>query len=50
MKSKIILVLSLIILAVTTVACEKEGGAEKAGKKIDETFDAAKDKIDEAAD
>ena len=30
------------LLGFTTVGCEKEGPAEKAGKKIDEALDSAK--------
>ena len=30
------------VLGFTTVGCEKEGPAEKAGKKVDEALDSAK--------
>ena len=39
------IVLSCLLIA--TVACEKEGTAEKAGKEIDRAFDSAKKKLDE---
>lgn len=48
LQSKAILLLSLLFLALSTVACEKEGDAEKAGKEIDKAFNAAKEKIHDA--
>ena len=41
---KTILVCSLLcaFVAMVTIGCEKEGPAEKAGKKMDEAFDSAK--------
>jgi hypothetical protein len=48
LKSKALLLFSLLVLALATVACEKEGGAEKAGKQIDKALDTAKDKIHDA--
>jgi hypothetical protein len=48
LKSKAVLFFSLAMLAFATVACEKEGDAEKAGKEIDKTFDAAKEKVQDA--
>jgi hypothetical protein len=47
-KTMAILLFSLAIFALSTVGCEKEGGAEKAGKKIDKAVETVKDKIDEA--
>jgi hypothetical protein len=47
-KSKVVLLFSLVIFAFSTVACEKEGGAEKAGKQIDKAFKATKEKINDA--
>ena len=44
-KSRMVLLVLMVIVALSTVACEKEGDAEKAGKKIDEVFNTAKDKI-----
>ena len=45
---KILLVgLALCSLLFATVACEKEGNAEKAGKEIDRAFDSAKKKLNE---
>jgi hypothetical protein len=46
---KILLVgLALSSLLLGTVACEKEGTAEKAGKKVDRAFDSAKEKLNDA--
>ena len=49
MNLKKILVIGLAIscLLLATVACEKEGTAEKAGKEIDRALDSAKKKLDE---
>ena len=47
-KSKAVLLFSLVIFALSMVACGNEGGAEKAGKKIDKAFQTAKEKIDDA--
>lgn len=48
---KIIIIGSVVALfTLGPIACEKQGPAEKAGKKIDETFDAVKDKVKEATD
>lgn len=47
-KSKAALFCTLLILVISTVACEKEGGAQKAGKEIDKAFNTAKDKIHDA--
>ncbi|HEU18390.1 MAG TPA: transport-associated protein [Deltaproteobacteria bacterium] len=43
-----LLFLSLLIFSFLTVACEKEGGAEKAGKKIDKAIESVKEKVDDA--
>ncbi len=47
-KTKAVLFLSMAVLAFSTMACEKEGEAEKAGKKIDKAFSDAKKKINES--
>jgi len=47
-KSMAVLLFSLVIFALSTVACEKERGAEKAGKKIDKAVETVKDKINDA--
>lgn len=47
LRTKIIVLFTLIALSVFTLGCEKEGDAEKAGKKIDEVFNVVKDKIDD---
>ena len=38
------------IVGVVAVGCEKEGPAEKAGKKVDEALDAAKKEINKLTD
>jgi hypothetical protein len=40
----------LAILALGVTACEQEGPAERAGKKIDESVEAAKDSVADAAE
>lgn len=47
-KSRLIILLSIVILVLSMVACEKEGAAEKAGKKIDKAVETVKEKIDDA--
>ena len=39
--------LAIIFMVIATVACEKEGTAEKAGKEIDRAMESAKKKLDE---
>ena len=39
--------LALSSLLIATVACEKEGPAEKAGKEVDKAFDSAKQKLND---
>jgi hypothetical protein len=46
----IILVLFSCMIIVSFAACKKEGPAERAGKKIDETVEKAGDKIKESAE
>lgn len=50
LRSKAVFLFSLLILVVSTMACEKEGGAEKAGKVLDKALNTAKDKIHEATE
>ncbi|BBO75231.1 hypothetical protein DSCW_26480 [Desulfosarcina widdelii] len=38
------------LLGFTTVGCEKEGPAEKAGKRVDEAVDSAKKTFKEMTD
>ena len=46
-----VLVLCIIAFcAVGIIGCEKEGPAEKAGKKMDQAFDSAKKKVEEATE
>lgn len=47
-KSMAVLLISLLFFSLSMVACEKEGGAEKAGKKIDKAVESVKKKIDDA--
>ena len=47
-KSMTVLLISVLIFSFSMVACEKEGGAEKAGKKIDKAFETLKEKVDDA--
>lgn len=47
-KGKFLAIVMLILLTLSLVACEKEGAAEKAGKKFDKILDSAKDKVKEA--
>ncbi len=48
MQMKNVFILMLMIMALLTTACEKEGAGEKAGKAVDKAVGSAKDKIDEA--
>ncbi|MFZ7110658.1 MAG: hypothetical protein ACOWYE_03160 [Desulfatiglandales bacterium] len=41
---------ALFIAALSISGCEKEGPAEKAGEKIDETIEEAGEKMEEAGD
>jgi len=50
LKSKIIVFFSVVIFALSMVACDNEGTAEKIGKKVDKAFQTAKKKIDDATD
>ncbi len=48
MKMKNVLIFLVMILALLTTACEKEGAGEKAGKAFDNALDSAKEKINDA--
>lgn len=37
----------VVVFAVGMIACEKEGAAEKAGKEVDNAFDAVKKKAED---
>lgn len=37
----------LMAFATIQIGCQREGTAEKAGKKIDKTYESAKDKLKE---
>jgi hypothetical protein len=46
-----VLVLCIIAFcAVGIIGCKKKGPAEKAGKEIDQAFDSAKKKVEEATE
>ena len=47
LKKMIIMIATASMLFLFT-GCEKEGTAEKAGKKVDQTLSSLKEKIDEA--
>jgi uncharacterized protein YjbJ (UPF0337 family) len=47
---KRLILASLFILALGVSSCEKEGPAERAGEKIDDTVEKAGEKIEEAGD
>jgi hypothetical protein len=47
---KVLLVFCSGMIIVSFTACKKEGPAERAGKKIDETVGKAGKKIDESAE
>ena len=48
LPAKTALLLLLVVMVLSLVACNNDGGAEKVGKKIDKVFDSAKDKIHDA--
>lgn len=45
---KMIVLMSVLcsFFALATLGCEKEGAMEKAGKKVDEAVDSAKEAVD----
>lgn len=47
---KIILIIFSSMIIVSLAACKKEGPAERAGQKIDETVEKAGEKIKESAE
>jgi hyperosmotically inducible protein len=47
---KIIVLAAILSIAVAFAACDQEGPAEKAGKKIDNAVEKAGEKIDEATE
>lgn len=47
---RLVFVLCLVAFLGAMTGCGEEGPAEKAGKKIDEAMDSAKDKMDEMSD
>jgi hypothetical protein len=46
---KLVMLMTAILLVGGLFGCEKEGPAEKAGKKMDQVFEDVKDKVDEAS-
>jgi hypothetical protein len=47
-KLKLLIPALAVLLILPLTACEKEGPAEKAGKKLDRVLDSAKEKINDA--
>ncbi len=43
-----VLIFAVLILALLTTACEKEGAGEKAGKAFDKALNSAKEKVNDA--
>lgn len=50
MKRTIFMTLLTVAFAAGLMGCEKEGPAETAGKKLDQTVEEAGEKIEKAAD
>ena len=48
LNQKRVLLSTLLFVAISITGCEKEGTVEKAGKEVDKTFNAVKEKIHEA--
>jgi len=48
--SKLLNLMMIAMLLFTLAACEKEGPAEKAGKKIDEAVEQAGEKVEETGE
>ena len=49
-KSSVVAMVLAAPVAFATVGCEKEGPAEKAGKKVDEALDSAKESFKKMTD
>ena len=47
---RVVLLLLVMMFGLSVAACEKKGGAEKAGETIDKAFSNAKDKIHDATE
>jgi hypothetical protein len=47
---KVLLVICSLLLVFSFTACKKEGPAERAGEKIDETVEKAGEKMEEAGE
>lgn len=47
---KILVVMAAASILFLTTGCGEEGTAEKAGKKVDQTLDSIKKKVDDATD
>lgn len=50
MKKIIALSMAVLLCGFLALGCEKEGPAEKAGKKIDQAVEKTGDKVEEATD
>jgi hypothetical protein len=49
-KSIVVSMVMAALVAFAAVGCEKEGPAEKAGKKVDEALDSAKESFKKMTD
>jgi hyperosmotically inducible periplasmic protein len=47
LKKLIVMISFLVFLGISTIGCEKEGPAERTGKKIDETAERVGEKAEE---
>lgn len=47
---KILMMCVVMLFTLPMMACEQEGGAEKAGKELDKALDAASEKLKEATE
>jgi len=50
LMKKILLLIGSLLLVFSFAACEKEGPAEKAGEKVDESAEKTKEKMEEAGE
>ena len=46
---KIVILVAAVVFVAGLFGCEKEGPAEKAGKKVDKVFEDVKDKVEDAS-
>jgi hypothetical protein len=50
LRTKILIICSIAFFSFGFIGCNNEGPAEKAGKNIDQAFDSAKEKVEEATE